>query len=352
MDASTILRAGFDALHVSGVTTLFRKQFQGIGAIFCLHHVVPDGGRKRVYAPNYQLEISPEFLQVTINACLARGYELVSMAEAVNRLKQADTSRPPFAVFTLDDGYNDNAIHAAPVFRRNRCPYTIFVAPRIADGTCELWWRALEIIIGKTNRLGVSIGDQVLDLETLSEQQKAAAWRMIANYLKAMPEYDQRAWIRSFAAAEGHDLAAYCRSVAMTWDEIAELNRDPLCTIGAHTLNHYAVARLPTEDVLRELIQSKSQIEARLGESCEFFAYPYGDEIAAGPRDFSLAAQAGFTASVTTRKGVVFPEFASHLQAIPRVMLSGRYQQARYVDALLSGVPFALLNRFRKVNVS
>jgi peptidoglycan/xylan/chitin deacetylase (PgdA/CDA1 family) len=351
MEASTVLKVSLDTLHYSGVTSIFRKQFQGIGAIFCLHQVLPGGGVKKVYSPNYQLELSPEFLQETIDLCRERGYVLISLGDAVRRITSGNVGHKPFAVFTLDDGYRDNAEHAAPVFRRNNCPYTIFVTPRIAEGTCQLWWRILELVIKRTKHLKVPNDGISMFFDTSTDELKAAAWSQLAPRVKAMPEYAQRDWIETLAQEQGFDWQSYCRDVAMTWDEIAEINRDPLCTIGAHTINHYAVKRLSADDALRELVQSKVTIEERLGEKCEFFAYPYGDEVAAGPRDFDLAEKAGFAASVTTRKSVVYAEYGNHLQAIPRIMLSGRYQKRRYVDALLSGVPLALLNKLRRVNV-
>ncbi len=138
----------------------------------------------------------------------------------------------------------------------------------------------------------------------------------------------------------------------MSWDEIRTINCDPLCTIGAHTMNHYAVARLEEDEALSEMARSKERIEAELGGEVTTFAYPYGDEGSAGPRDFRLAHEAGFEAAVTTRKGLVYPAHAEHMTALPRVSLNGFYQKIRYVDVLLTGTPFVLFNRLRKLNVA
>jgi peptidoglycan/xylan/chitin deacetylase (PgdA/CDA1 family) len=153
------------------------------------------------------------------------------------------------------------------------------------------------------------------------------------------------------AARRNIDVDGYCRSVAMTWADMRDLIKDPLCTIGAHTINHYAVARLSEDDAYAEMAGSKSLIEKNIGRPIEHFAYPYGDEPAAGPRDFALAQRAGYKSAVTTRKGVIYSGHEKHLQALPRVMMSGRYQRIRYVDALISGLPLALLNKFNRVNV-
>jgi peptidoglycan/xylan/chitin deacetylase (PgdA/CDA1 family) len=352
VDPSTVLKFSLDFLHATGVATAMRSKTRGIGAIFCLHHVCPGGGKPSAFSPNYQLEITPEFLEETIRICQRRGYDLVSLDEAVNRTISGNPSGVPFAAFTLDDGYRDNAQHAAPVFRRYNCPYTIFVSPKIADGTCVLWWRVLELLIADRTSLTVQLNGSPINFDTAHASGKAAAWSRIFPSLKDMQERSQRSWISDVAAANGFDAESYCRSVAMSWDEIKALNADPLCTFGAHTMDHVAIGRLSADEALDEMRRSRITLEQHLGAPVRYFAYPYGDPPAAGARDFALAEQAGFRASVTTRKGVVFAAHGNHLQAIPRIMLSGRYQKARYVDTLISGAPFALLNRFRQLNVN
>jgi peptidoglycan/xylan/chitin deacetylase (PgdA/CDA1 family) len=83
-----------------------------------------------------------------------------------------------------------------------------------------------------------------------------------------------------------------------------------------------------------------------------FFSYPYGDPGSASNRDFKLAADAGYEAAVTTRKGLVFSGHRDHLTALPRLSLAGEFQKLRYVDVLLSGSAFALWNGFRQLNVA
>ena len=138
----------------------------------------------------------------------------------------------------------------------------------------------------------------------------------------------------------------------MDWDEIRAISRDPLCTIGAHTINHFAVKALDEAEALDEMVRSADRIAAETGQRPRHFAYPYGDETSAGPRDFALARKAGFATAVTTRKGMIFPAHRDHLTALPRFSLAGDYQNLRYVRTLLSGVPFALFNGLKTVNVA
>jgi peptidoglycan/xylan/chitin deacetylase (PgdA/CDA1 family) len=138
----------------------------------------------------------------------------------------------------------------------------------------------------------------------------------------------------------------------MTWDEIRTMASDPLVAIGAHTKDHYAIAKLPEHEAMEQMVGSADRIEQELGQRPVHFAYPHGDPGSAGPRDFALAARAGFKTAVTTRKGMLFPDHRNYLTALPRVSLNGDYQSLTYTALYLSGAPFALWNRFQQVNAA
>lgn len=318
-----------------------------------LHHVFPGGGLQRGFAPNAGIELTPEFLDEVILQVKRSGFELVSLAEAVRRMKAGESGSRPFAVFTLDDGYRDNLVHAKPVFNRHQCPYTIFVAPSIIDGTCLLWWRGLEQSIAAVDRIDTVIGTERFTLAASTPSEKQMAWDAMYWPIRHLEQHRQREWISGFCARHGAvDLLKICSDAAMTWGEVRSIAADPLCTIGAHTVNHYAVAQLGETEALDEMVASANRLERELGRRPEFFAYPYGDEESAGPRDFALAEKAGFKASITTRKGMIYPGHSAHLQALPRVSLSGSYQTLRFVKTLLTGAPFMLFNGLKPVNVS
>jgi len=134
----------------------------------------------------------------------------------------------------------------------------------------------------------------------------------------------------------------------MTWEEIGEVARDPLATIGAHTVNHVMLKKAAADEAVRNEMQlSAATIEAALGKRPAHFSYPVGDRTSAGPREFRIAAEVGFKTAVTTRPGVLFPEHAAHLTALPRISLNGEYQRLRYVRVLLSGSATAMWNGLR-----
>ena len=152
MAALALFKTALNLLHVSGVSRLLRPFLGGRGAIFMLHHVRParpNGG----FSPNGGLEVTPEFLDHVITLVKKLRYDCVSMDEMVKRVSSDSDGERPFACFTLDDGYRDNLIHGLPIFRKHNCPFAIYVSPAIADSTCELWWKGLELLIARESRL-------------------------------------------------------------------------------------------------------------------------------------------------------------------------------------------------------
>src|SRR5260221_11423915 len=105
-------------------------------------------------------------------------------------------------------------------------------------------------------------------------------------------------------------------------------------TIGAHTITHGNLARQQEATAAFEIATSRERIEAELQKPALHFAYPYGDRIAAGRSEFALTQAAGFKTAVTMRPGMIFPEKATHLNALEQVSRKGNYQNARMIRVL------------------
>jgi peptidoglycan/xylan/chitin deacetylase (PgdA/CDA1 family) len=130
------------------------------------------------------------------------------------------------------------------------------------------------------------------------------------------------------------------------------MSRDPLLTFGAHTLTHPMLAKQSRETVLSEIKDSKHRLETELDRKVLHFAYPVGDSRSASVREFDAARECGLASAVTTRPGHLFAGHASHLHALPRVSLNGLFQTQQAIQGMCSGVPFALWNRGRRINVT
>ncbi len=96
------------------------------------------------------------------------------------------------------------------------------------------------------------------------------------------------------------------RSGYFGWDEIREMARSPLVTIGSHSVNHHNLGRLAGEDVRHELVESKARIEATLGRKCDHFCCPWGrpGRDFLPDRDPRIAEEAGYRSFLTTARGI------------------------------------------------
>ncbi len=173
------------------------------------------------------------------------GLDLVSLDEMHRRLVERDFSRR-FVCLTFDDGYRDTLQIAYPILKKEGVPFAVYVATSFPDRLGELWWLALEAVIARNSRIGLAIDGRNRTFDCASVAEKRALYDELYWWLRARPtETEMREVIRNLAACYGVDIAAFCKELCMSWEELAELAADPLVTIGAHTVNHPMLAKLP-----------------------------------------------------------------------------------------------------------
>jgi peptidoglycan/xylan/chitin deacetylase (PgdA/CDA1 family) len=346
----TIIRGGLESLYFTGAHLALKPLLQGVGAILTLHHVRPP--RPDRFQPNRILEITPRFLTRVVKYLRGSGVDLVSLDEMHRRMIERDFSRR-FVCLTFDDGYRDTMKWVYPILREGNVPFAVYVPTSFPDRLGELWWLALEAVIARNDHIGLQIDgrNRTFDCRTVAE--KRALYDEMYWWLRGMPtETEMRNVVRNLAACYHVDIAAFCNDLCMSWEEIAELATDHLVTIGAHTVNHPMLAKLPIEAVRSEMDLSRSVIEAALSMRPQHLSYPIGDRSSAGPREFAIAAELGFKTAVTTRPGVLFPQHSRCLTALPRISLNGEFQRLRYVRVLLSGSATAMWNGFRRLDAA
>lgn len=351
-----LFAAGFKAIALTGADRWGRGLAQGAGVILTLHHVRPP--RRDGFQPNALLEITPNFLDEALTLIRREGHDIVPLDEVPARLARLaspatrDSPSRFFVAFTFDDGYRDTLDHAWPVLARHHAPWTLFVTPGFADRTARLWWLELEEAIRALPSIRLNLPDGAFAAPAGTDTEKMQAFSRLYWRLRDGPEATLLSVISALAAQAGIDPAALVERECLPWETLRSLAGAPGVTIAAHTLSHPMLAKHPEAAARDEIVGSKARLSQELGLRIAHFAYPVGDPGSAGPREFSLAEQAGFASAVTTRPGHLFPEHAAHLHALPRVSLNGHHQNPAALRAMLSGLPFLVWNRGRRLNVS
>jgi peptidoglycan/xylan/chitin deacetylase (PgdA/CDA1 family) len=317
-----LIAVGFSMFEATKLHRLVQPWTRGQGAILMFHHVRP--WVERAYAPNRLLEITPDFLDAVLTRVRALGFDIVSLDEALIRL--GDPQAKPFVAVTFDDGYKDFTIDALPVLERHEAPFTLYVTTGFADRSARLWWVELEKAIGLLPWIDIEAGAQRFTAKTQTTEQKSAAFDTLYGLLRQMPEEDMLASIAQLTALARVDPRKLVEDLCLDWNGIAAVAQHPLATIGVHTLTHPMLAKLDVALVRHEIGESRRVIEEKLGRAAAHFAYPVGDPTSAGPREFALAGELGFTSAVTTRPGMIFREHDRHRTALPRLSINGLWQ--------------------------
>ncbi len=332
----------FELLWATRLTSLIRATSRARGIIFTLHRVLPDDPAD--FSPNAILQVKPDFLDFTIKRVRELGFDIVDLGEGLRRL-ESEFPEKRFVVFTFDDAYRDNLKYALPVLRRNQCPFTLYVPTALVDGVGEVWWQALEDIIAQQEAIAVTEEGENDYLPTASLAEKRAAYDKVYAKMRAMPEPARVALLRDLAAKYDFDLSAHCRDLIMNWQALRTFATEQLCTIGAHTVQHYELAKLPPEQARNEIEMSVKVIEAQFGKRPIHLSYPIGGTASAGPREYRMARELGLRSAVTTIPGGLYRQHRDALHALPRVSLNGLYQHRRYVDVFATPAVFTMMGR-------
>jgi len=315
----------------------FFSAARGKGVIFTLHHVQPKS--LRFFSPNEKLSVKPEFLESAIIACLESGLTPVHLHDLPSLLSNP-TERRRFVVFTLDDGYRDNAKFAAPIFKKFSVPYTIFITQGFVERSRTMWWETAAALIEKVLEFEFDFGNGIETIVCDTPSKKFYAFNKLARFVHSSDEDTAVRMIDQVAIDHCLDPVAIVDKLVMNNDEVLVLSQDNLVHFGAHTVNHVNLSRVNKIRLRSEIVESISAIEKLVGERPCSFSYPYGWSSACDEREAMAVAKAGMHIAVTTRPGMLKRSSLCSLRLLSRVSLNGAYQEKRFVKAILSGIPF------------
>ncbi|MBT8253600.1 MAG: polysaccharide deacetylase family protein [Bacteroidia bacterium] len=327
----------------------FKPFFGGIGSILFMHKVVED----KTDEPRIELmkanEISVRFLEEMILS-LKNQYDLISLDQVEARLKNPEAHQKKFIVFTFDDGYRDNLALAYPIFKKHQVPFTIYITNCFPNKTAKLWWYMLEDIILENPSLIINQSKATMKFKIKTFIEKERAFMSVRTLLiqKSLAERNEIL----FQLQEQYDknLSDYIENETLSWDDIKELSHDELVTIGCHSMNHLALNTLSVEEIKKEVLQSKEQLEKNIGKPVIHFAYPYGTKHEVAEREINLFESMNwFNTATTSRLGNIQPGHHSALNHLPRIQILGDEQDLEILDLYLYGMIPAMKNGFKPV---
>ena len=325
---------------------LFTPFFSGIGHILMFHRVCPESERPRIPF-NTLMEVTPQYLEQTILFFKEQDYEFISMDTLYQRFKEKNFNKK-FVVVTFDDGYMDNLIYGLPVFQKHQVPFTIYVSTNFPNHNAVLWWDLLEDVILERDQIDITIDDQPLSFSCATMAEKEDTYSRIRSIIINFNESEFLEKIRSLFTVFVDNLYQKTKESALSWEQILTLSQDPLVTIGAHTLNHYALKNLSTEHSRFEIYESKKEIESHIHTPVEHFAYPFGGFAEVGKKDLEITEACGFKTAVATIPGNVFSGHQDTLFFLPRIQLYETFDLTK-IQLFIKGFTQFKLHKFKRI---
>lgn len=231
---------------------------------------------------------------------LAEKFNVLPLPTAI-RAHSRDELPPRAISITFDDGYADNCTVAMPILQELGLNATFFIASGFLDGGCM--WN--DVVIESVRR-----APPVLDLADLSlgeyrtgtDAEKRQAIDSLLGRLKYLDYAERSEKVGAIAAIVGHPPP---RDLMLSSQQVIQM-REAGMTLGAHTLTHPILARLPADQAHQEIQSGKIRLEEILGEPIRLFAYPNGkpgsDYL---PEHVGMVRDKGFDAAVSTSPGVL-----------------------------------------------
>ena len=223
--------------------------------------------------PWYHSAVKPEDFEREITY-LQKVAEIVPLHQLVDWLFQGRDIPSKAVCITFDDGFKDNYTFAYPILRKYNVPATIFLTTGYIGHSWPFHKARFAVWNTGVGEFEVDgLGRYCLKLSG----DRLIAMNKITTGLMKLPEREKNLMVETLLKVLGVDLPdGFGEGLSLSWDEVLEMSKNGI-SFGAHTVTHTTLTRLPIEEARREIVQSKKEIEKRLGAPCTLFAYPNGE---------------------------------------------------------------------------
>jgi peptidoglycan/xylan/chitin deacetylase (PgdA/CDA1 family) len=303
--AGRLRRRGARAINY--VRRRARRKREAHGVILMYHRIAS------LRADPWELGVHPDHFESQIRALL-ECVDIVPLPQLRSHLRAGRRTRPAVAI-TFDDGYADNLAAAKPVLERFGAPATVFLATGYVGWRADFWWGRLANLVLSggplPGRLEIGGGDEVFRWDDPSlaaggrrgQCARRGLHDRLWNWLSNRPDTDRLRALDALQQWTGASPAPDPDGWPMTSDQVSELVAGGLVEIGAHSVTHPMMSRLPRSDKAKEIQQSRADCRRLTGRDPACFAYPNGD---LDTECVELVREAGFHAACTSESDLVW----------------------------------------------
>ena len=268
----------------------------------------------------------PDHLRRCLQYLVDNNYAFISLEQLVTTLRSGQPLPPRAVVFTMDDGYADQAKIAAPIFEEFNCPLTFFVITGMLDQALWPWDAQIAWITGTSEpaNLQTTVANKSFTLPLGNIEDRRHAKRELHNAVREVPSGQignimKRIALDADVVVPDKPPAAY---QPMSWEMARQLERRGI-QFAPHSVTHNVFSRLDDISMRQEIIDCWHTLDRELLNPLKVFCYPTGREIDYSTREIDALRENDFLGAVTTTPGFVEQLDASNEQLfrIPRFSL-------------------------------
>ncbi len=317
-----------------------RRYYGGLGTCLVYHRITDQSYPQDQFYPERGLAVNTGNFAAQMEY-ISKYKKPLAMPEFEKNL-QNGSLRKDSIVVTFDDGYRDNLTEALPILEKYDVPATIFVTSGFISREEYPWWHALGSTISKSESVRFKFSGNNYDFPCHTVEQKFATFYELDRIFKSLNS-SQKSELCSLIFDT--ECIRKAREPFLSWEEVVQLDRHPLITIGAHTHTHSVFRTLTNEELVQELKISQTFLESKLGHPVLYFAYPYGGKSECTNRSFSVVQKTGYSLAFTTRSGHIHRSHKAFTFALPRIVVDHYHTIEDFRELLLSGLASMIKRR-------
>jgi len=284
-----------DTLSSKQISYLAMKAIGRGVPIFMLHRTFPDSMHDKDQTPSY--------LKRCLHYLRENKYHFLSVDEIFETLQNGEKLPNKAVAFTIDDGFDDQASLAAPVFIENDCPVTIFLVTGFINGELWPWFSQVEHLIQNSLQPSISLNlnETIYTYSLNTEKEKSRASQQILEIFKTSLWQNIPQLIQHLSEQTKVNLpdSPPDNARALTWDAARELETD-IVSFGAHTHTHPILSKTDDSQAAYEINHSWQIINEQLQNPSKIFCYPNGQPNDYGNREIELLKNSEMLGALST----------------------------------------------------
>jgi peptidoglycan/xylan/chitin deacetylase (PgdA/CDA1 family) len=239
-----------------------------------------------------------------------REYEVISIDDVAAALLEESELPPNAAALTFDDAYRSVLELVDPLLRRHGLPYAVFAPSALIDSGGRVPTYVMRTALAFTEAESVRLPGRKRSFGLRSEDDRERASGHTATLLRTLPQPEVDALLTELRAllSERQWLELeerFSSEALMSWAELRELVQRG-AVVGSHTHDHVVLhGAQPADELRRQVVDSRRDIEERLGVACRHFCYPRGSpgDVCAGAVE--AVREAGYSTGLMNVGGPV-----------------------------------------------